>query len=210
MNSTIWRNIKNYLNKMQNELIQKLKNIIIEKSKDKSFLHNDWFVDYHLSIVEKIALELCGIYKEADKNLVLVLVWIHDYGKILDMKNQHDLNYKSKELLVGIGFDEDFIEKAMDYLDLMERKMEIDLKQAPIEVKIVSSADGASHFVGPFMHIYWKEYNNKNIAELLDDNIKKINKDWDNKIVLPEIKEKFLDRYLILKEQSGTLPEKFL
>ncbi len=195
---------------MQNELIQKLKNTIIEKSKDKSFLHNDWFVDYHLSIVEKIALELCDIYKEADKSLVLVLVWIHDYGKILDMKNQYDLNHKSKELLVEIGFTEDFIEKAMDYLDLMERKMEIDLKQAPIEIKIVSSADGASHFVGPFMRIYWKEYNNKNIAELLDDNLKKINKDWDNKIVLPEIKEKFLDRYLILKEQSGTLPEKFL
>lgn len=195
---------------MQNELIQKLKNIIIEKSKDESFLHHDWFIDYHLNIVEKIALELCDIYKEADKSLVLVLVWIHDYGKILDMKNQHDLNHKAKELLVGVGFDKDFIEKTMDYLDLMERKMEIDLKQTPIEVKIVSSADGASHFIGPFMHIYWKEYSNKTILELLDDNIKKINKDWDNKIVLPEIKEKFLDRYLILKEQSGFLPEKFL
>lgn len=192
------------------ELTQNLKNIVIEKSKDKSFLHNDWFIDWHLNIVEKIALELCGIYKEADKNIVLVLVWIHDYGKILDRDNQHNLNHKAKELLLELGFDNEFVDKVMNYLELMEKKLEIDLGQAPIEVKIVSSADGASHFVGPFMNIYWKEFSHKSINDLLSDNMHKINKDWERKIVLPEIKEKFLNRYLFLKEQAGFLPEKFL
>ena len=190
--------------------IQSLRDYIITASQNPLFLHHEWFVEWHLAIVEKIALELCSIYQEADKNVVLTLVWVHDYGKILDMEKQHKLNHKSKELLLGLNFPVDFVEKTICYLEIMEKKMEIDLKKAPIEVQIVSSADAASHLVGPFMSIYWKEYASKTIQELAQSNIKKLKKDWERKVTIPEIKKTFQDRHNFMLEHAGLLPEKFL
>ncbi len=39
---------------------------------------------------------------------------------------------------------------------------------------------------------------------------KKIEKDWDRKIVLPEAREAFKKRYEIAKELYGEFPKKFL
>jgi hypothetical protein len=92
----------------------------------------------------------------------------------------------------------------------MDKKMEIDLSLAPIEIKIISSADAASHLIGPFYTIYWYEHPEKNIPELIEDNRKKAAKDWDRKMVLPEIKKIFEQRHRLLLENAGEFPDKFL
>lgn len=45
------------------------------------------------------------------------------------------------------GYPENFVAQTVDFWEIMEKKNEINLHDAPIEVKIISSADGASHFV---------------------------------------------------------------
>ncbi|MEN8252493.1 MAG: hypothetical protein ABFQ53_02860, partial [Patescibacteria group bacterium] len=60
------------------KLISDLRENIKKISKNKKFRHHQWFFKYHLEIVEKISLELCDIYKNADKNLILLMVWMHD------------------------------------------------------------------------------------------------------------------------------------
>jgi hypothetical protein len=194
------------------KLIQKFKEHVVEASANPSFLHHDWFVEYHLNFVEKISLELCEKYPEADKNIVLVLVWIHDYAKILDKEKEHEESMfeKGRGKLIEIGFDSVFVDKVISNLAIFEKKMEIDLNNAPIEVKIVSSADGASHLVGPFFAIYFKEFSNKTIQELVESGKNKLKKDWERKIVLPEVKEAFLQRNKFFNEQFGNLPEKYL
>lgn len=139
----------------------------------------------------------------------MTLVWIHDYGKILDIAKQHELNHKAEELLVELDFPKDFVKKTMEYLEIFESKMTLDLNQAPIEVRIASSSDAASHMVGPFFPIYWKDFSLKTIPELMEEQMKKLNKDWERKIVLPEVKEFFEQRYKFLSEQSGNFPDKF-
>lgn len=159
--------------------------------------------------MERIASELCTRYESADKNLVLTLVWLHDYGKILGLSTQETLT-EGKEVLDRLGFPEEFSEKAISYVEFADKKTGIDLESTPIEVKIISSADGASHLVGPFFSLWWHENSGKHFEELMQDNIRKAVKDWDKKIVLPEVREAFRSRYEFLLEQCGKFPAEFL
>lgn len=196
---------------MMNARIRAFKSHVSEAASNPGFIHHEWFIEWHLDIVERIAAELLAIYLDADAEVVMVLVWLHDYGKILDYEHQYVTTIESgRKRLLRIGFDEEFVERVVSYASLMDRKMEVDLRESPIEVKIVSSADAAAHHVGPFMAIDWRENAGESIEELMQREKRKTMKDWDRKMVLSEVREAFATRHQAALEQAGSLPEHFL
>lgn len=189
--------------------IKQFKKIVIQAAKRPSFVHHEWFIKYHLNIVEHIALETCTLYPQADKNLVLLLVWFHDYGKIIDFYHEHEITYAAgKKRLLELGFSPALIKKVARYTTIFDKKTLI--KHAPIEVQIVSSADGAAHLIGPFYSLYWKEYYQQSQETLMKENKRKGQVDWNQKIVLPEVKKAFLSRHKLLMEHCGSFPKKIL
>ncbi len=191
------------------ENIEKFKNIVIENFLRKDFTYHEWMVEYHLKIVERIAIELCDIYKEADRDLVQALVWFHDFGKPLDEKNERAMTLsEGPKVMRECGFTEEFINKVVGYWELMEKKNEIDIRTTPIEVQIVSSSDGASHFTGVFYPSYFGDGDDFTTTQ---KHLKqKIEKDWNRKIVLPEVQNAFQKYYDRAIEMLGDFPERFI
>lgn len=195
---------------MQN-LIKNLKDEIIKLSQNTKFIHHKWFIKYHLEIVEKISIELCDIYKDADKNIVLILVWMHDYWKIINYSNEHEETLlKWEDFLINLWFGKELSKKIISYIEIYDKKENLASEKTPIEIKIVSSADWASHLVWPFFYLWWYENNSKDFEELMKNNTKKALIDWEKKVVLPEVKENFLERHNFLLEQSWKINDKFL
>ena len=189
--------------------IEKFKEIVIQNFSRADFEYHEWMVDYHLKIVERIAMELCDIYPDANRDIVQVLVWFHDFGKPFDDEKEREITLdKGSQALIDCGFEQDFIDKVVELWKLMEKKNEIDLHEAPIETKIISSADGASHFVGIFYPSYFGDGDDFTTTQ---NKLKeKIRVDWERKMVLPEVKKAFADRYEKQKELYGEFPKSFL
>ncbi len=189
--------------------LAKFRELAIGAARNPAFVHHRWYVEHHLAIVERIALELCARYPQADATLVRVLVWLHDYGKAIDRVNERVATLtRGRAALLAAGFPPDFVAHA---LRCYERHEAHDtLADAPIEVRIVSSADGAAHLVGPFYALHWHENPQRPIAALLAENRRKALFDWERKIVLPEVRAAFAERHRQRLEQCGDLPERFL
>lgn len=189
------------------EALNALKKYIRRLTQDDSFVHKEWFVTYHLEIAERLATELCDLHKEADRNLVTALVWFHDYGKIIDFPHEHQATQdKGLSKLLELGFEHAFAREVIQGIKLIDEKT--DLPNSSIEVRIASSADGASHLIGPFYLLYWREHPDMSIGDLILENRRKLEIDWDKKIVLPEVKKAFKDRYHFLREQFGEFGDK--
>jgi hypothetical protein len=182
-----------------NELqaIDKVRSQIVKMAEDPAFIHHQWYVKYHLTIVEQISLELCDIYQDANKDFVLLLVWMHDYGKIANQSATVS-KVTGERFLIDQGVDVELARQVMNSLEVIDRKNANELMTAQVEIQIVSSADGASHMVGPFFSIYWWENSAISIEELQSRNLKKLRTDWERKIVLPEVKQAFAAHYRYL------------
>jgi hypothetical protein len=189
--------------------VDELKRRVIAKSHDASFKHSEWFAEYHLGIAARIVDELCQVYPEAYKPYAETLVWLHDYEKIIDFDNQYNTELlATRALMQDLGYTAHCVESTAEDIILFNRSEH--LASASIELQIVSSADAASHLVGPFFALYWHENCYKSIAELQQDNLQKLRTDWERKVTLPEIRTKFAMRHRAALEIAGILPTAFL
>lgn len=168
------------------ELLDNLRALITEKATNPDFVHHEWFIKWHLELVETLSKDMMRYYPEADETILVVLSWMHDYGKIVDFANQYDLKYadEGKQVLKELGFNENFAEMIGESVKLFDKKDH--LENESIEIRIVSSADACSHLIGPWVSLYWHENPDKPFEDIMKENIRKMGGEWELKVTIPE------------------------
>ncbi len=176
---------------------------VIEKIKEgianKTFLHNEWYLQHHLEVVLFLAKEFAKHENVEFTPIMELLAWMHDYGKIFGCNKEYN-NYRA--FLLENGIDSEVSKKIVKWISEIDAKH--NLHNAEIEVQIISSADGVSHLITPFYMFYWRENTNLRIEEILKENRRKLEVDWDKKITLNFAKEKYCFFYNSLRSQFET------
>jgi len=165
---------------------------IIRKQVIKEFKSSPkraWVIDSHLLVVEKFVNQLCDLYKKADREIVLLGVWFHDIGRIRKRNKDHDL-YGAKEA-----------KKILSQYNLPKEKIKLvyeacrahcckNIKPKSLEAKILATADAMSHLTNGF---YLRLFFEKRFGENFEDNkktvLKKLERDFNDKILLPKAKK---------------------
>jgi len=169
-----------------NELLSNLRAFIADKASNPEFVHHKWFIEWHLELVETLSKDMMKYYPEADETTLIVLSWMHDYGKIVDFANQYDLKYidEGKQVLKELGFDENFAEMISESVKRFDKKDHLESEN--IEIRIVSSADACSHLIGPWVSLYWHENPDKPFEDIMKENVRKMGGEWELKVTIPE------------------------
>lgn len=173
--------------------IKVVENYVVEKFEKNGM---KWFVELHLKVVRDFAAKLAEI-KNADRGVVELSVWLHDIthaqNNIPNMHNKVNAEF-SKTFLKEKGFDEETIEKVCHCI--LTHRCKDGYFPETLEARIVATADALSH-IEKFdllleLAFYAKKYSTKEAYEWLS---KKIARDWNDKILVPEAKEMIKHKY---------------
>lgn len=67
-------------------------------------------------------MELCDHYPEADRELVELMAWLHDYWKILDFEHEYSETLTAgRQKLTELGFPPEIINRVIMYVDTLDK-----------------------------------------------------------------------------------------
>jgi len=161
----------------------------IEKKIKTSKLCQPLFFDKHVMVVEKFAKQLCQLYPQANKDVVLLSVWFHDIGRADGHNKDHDVY--GAEYARKLLNKKDYNKKIIDLVyEACKSHCCKKYKPQSLEAKILATADALSHYSNGFYLLifhYWSQKMDYNEAR--NKLIRKIEKDYKDKILLKEVKE---------------------
>ncbi len=176
-------------------IVSKAKKIFQTKIKKNGY--DPYGLINHVEEVEKWANFLCAKYDKADKEIVMLGVWLHDLGHYpLPCKIDHA--FRSEELSRKFLKKENYpflkIEKALHCIRAHRCK---DVMPETLEAKIVACADSASHFTD-YLYMDMAK-NDKNLNKEFSA-YAKIERDYRDLSFFPEIKKKLTPIYQAWKK----------
>ncbi len=195
--SKIWLwQIKTY---MANKNIEKTKTHFLETFKQK---RNPVYpyLPRHVIEAEKWAKKILKSHPEADEEIVLLSVWLHDIG--LATKDENDdhavqSETETRRFLTEMGMTSDKIEKVAHCVRAHRCK---DVKPSTLEAKILAAADSASHMtdINYIVHIS---------DGLRDYTLAKLERDYRDVGLFPELKKEITPLYKAWRELLSVYPD---
>jgi putative nucleotidyltransferase with HDIG domain len=158
------------------------------------------FWQYHVKPVIDIAKEL-SIKYQADMQVVWLGAMLHDIARLKNEEPHNEIGAIKARDLVLHYFSEQLLADKVAGVVLAHR---CDKENSPVslEEKIVATADAMSHFESPF-YLWFATVSEKDMAAQLPSNLKKIEKDFQDKIFFKEEQERVRPYYEVLKKWCG-------
>ena len=158
---------------------------------------DDW--NHHIIPVVKCAKKLAKIYK-VNEEIVELAALLHDIGRT-DLKKGKDHHItgipKAEEILKKYNFSEKVIEEVKHCIESHRGSKSIKPKTKIAE--IISNADGMAHLDNFFILIYLGTKIKMRYKEIIEWINKKIERDWNTKLTLPEAKKMMKEKYKAIK-----------
>jgi len=192
---------------MPKQTIAQLKKYLVNIIKNSPYC-DSWFYQKHILVVEKLAMELCDNYPEANRDAVSLMVFLHDIGRADNHSENHDLygSEYARKLLTKNQFSTNFIDLVAE--GCKTHSCDTFSKPTSLEGKILATADAMSHFHnGFYLQIFYswsqkideKHYpklvKQQNFANLKKKLFEKMDGDLNSKIFFTEAKEAILPFY---------------
>ncbi|MAG28590.1 hypothetical protein CL632_00370 [bacterium] len=175
-------------------MINKVRELVKEKCGPENW-------DYHISLVVKYS-KLLAKKLGSDEKIAELGALMHDIGWIVDMKNDpdHEISGQpiAEQILKDIGYPQKIIDEVKHII--ASHRGSTGPKPETITAKIVANADAMAHFdaIPWFMQLSLKNHDN-DLEKAVNWIYNKIERDWSQKLTLPESKEIVKEKYEAIK-----------
>lgn len=157
-----------------------------------------WFYEAHLLGVEKFAKHLLIKLPKANREIVLLGVWLHDLQRIRGIKGSHAKAGASEaeKVMKEFNYDNKTIQHVKEIV--LSHCCDTKLKPKTTEGKILASADAMSHYVNDF-YLIIATTGQRNLKEFKKWALEKLDRDYNKKIFFSFAKKEIKKRHEILK-----------
>lgn len=179
---------------MDNKIVKQIK----EKIKDECcrINHLDWFYDNHLLAVEKCANFLLKKLPKADKEIVLLGVWLHDTQRVRKIKGDHQKigAIEAKKIMLEYGYSADIIKNVQNII--LSHSCE-NLLPITLEGKILATADAMAHYSNSF-YLQIAVLGQRSLREFKLWALEKLDRDYNKRMFFSFAKKEIKDRHAVL------------
>ncbi len=167
--------------------VEKIKQLIKDEIYNSDYI-GSWFFGEHLLGVEKNVKFLLNNLLQADKEIVMLGVWLHDLQRIRGIKGDHQKigAEEAEKVLNKYDYKKDVIEKVKKIILCHSCD---DVMPETLEEKILASADAMSHYYNDF-YLRIATLGQRNLEEFRKWVLEKIDRDYNKKIFFDFAKEK--------------------
>jgi HD superfamily phosphodiesterase len=178
------------------KILEKIEELIEKEC--KSGFAPEWFFEAHILAVKKYADFLLEKLPEANKDVVLLGVWLHDLQRIRGIEGDHQKigAEEAEKVMQSLEIDKNISDQVKQIILTHSCSNELPIT---LEGKILASADAMSHYINDF-YLQIMLTRDRNLRQYKEWALEKLDRDFEKKIFFDFAKEEIKERHDALKK----------
>ncbi|MFA6533587.1 MAG: HD domain-containing protein [Patescibacteria group bacterium] len=178
--------------------INQIKNLVKNECKNLGFI-DFWFYEVHLLGVEKFAKLLLKKLPKADKEIVMLGVWLHDLQRVRGIKGDHSKMgaVEAEKVMRNFQYSGGAIKQVQEII--LTHQCDAKLIPKTLEGKILASADAMAHYHNDF-YLTLAINGKRDLVDFKKWALEKLDRDYHKKIFFPFARKLIEKRHKVLQE----------